>query len=129
MQEIFVRTKTGDILSPLEASSLPWVPWPLFSWSVHVSLLAWNTDLHRGFPYLKYFEIVYVMRNDGHIYCVSWIYSLIFFLCHFYLVIFCHTFIFFHLDSFFIILFSDKVSRCYRIQIYIQQVSFIHFLC
>lgn len=23
MQEIFVRTKTGDILSPLEASSLP----------------------------------------------------------------------------------------------------------
>lgn len=58
------------------------------------------------------------MRNDGHTCCVSWIYSLIFFLCHFYLVIFCHTFIFFHLDSFFIILFSDKVSRCYRIHIY-----------
>lgn len=40
-----------------------------------------------------------------------------------------HFYFFFHLDSFFIILFSDKVSRCYRIQIYIQQVSFIHFLC
>lgn len=42
---------------------------------------------------------------------------------------FLQHFYFSHLDSFFIILFSDKVSKCYSIQIYIQQVSFIHFLC